>query len=87
MKTLFYFYDIVHGGWGKWGNFTECDKSCGEGTHTRTRECNKPSVRHGGKDCKDKMNPMYDGTTETDTKPCNEKDCPTSKPNFRLIRL
>jgi hypothetical protein len=53
----------VHGSWSDWD---ACDKSCGEGTKSRT--CTSPSPAHGGNDC------TVDGTKPTAV--CKEKECP-----------
>lgn len=51
-----------------WG---ACSVSCGEGTTTRvlSRSCTNPSPQYGGKDC-------IGGYTKTETKPCNDRECP-----------
>ncbi|XP_041365646.1 SCO-spondin-like [Gigantopelta aegis] len=46
---------IVNGAWGAWGGQTlgACSVTCGPGTrtYTRTRLCNNPAPRNGGKNC------------------------------------
>ncbi|XP_067929075.1 hemicentin-1-like [Watersipora subatra] len=41
----------IDGGYGPWSEYSRCSVSCGVGTKTRTRECNSPVPRNGGKDC------------------------------------
>ena len=59
----------LDGGYSTWSNFTECTKSCNVGRHTRTRQCNNPVPKHGGKDCSS-LGP------ETDVQLCNTFPCP-----------
>ncbi|XP_016350221.1 A disintegrin and metalloproteinase with thrombospondin motifs 20-like [Sinocyclocheilus anshuiensis] len=35
----------VHGEWGPWGPYSVCSRTCGGGTRSTTRDCNKPEVR------------------------------------------
>ena len=39
----------VDGSWQKWGEWSSCSHSCGEGAKVRVRACNPPSV--GGNQC------------------------------------
>lgn len=32
----------VHGEWGPWGPYSVCSRSCGGGTRSTSRDCNKP---------------------------------------------
>ncbi|XP_036128071.1 hemicentin-1 [Molossus molossus] len=41
----------VDGSWSDWGPWEECTRSCGRGNRTRTRTCNSPPARHGGRPC------------------------------------
>ena len=41
----------VDGGWSIWTNWTMCTTSCGEGLQTRSRQCDNPVPRHGGRPC------------------------------------
>ncbi|XP_078313486.1 properdin-like [Crassostrea virginica] len=41
----------VNGAWSSWGQFTPCDKSCGEGMQVRYRTCTNPSPSNGGQRC------------------------------------
>lgn len=44
-------YAPIDGHWGKWSSWSSCSVSCDEGTYTRTRQCNDPQPKNGGKDC------------------------------------
>ena len=67
-----YFYHLtVDGGWTGYGSFSPCSKSCGGGTHYRTRTCSSPPPANGGKNCV--------GSAK-DTQSCNIKACPTTPP-------
>ena len=41
----------IHGGWGKWSNWTDCTTTCGNGTKSRYRNCDNPLPQHGGENC------------------------------------
>ena len=43
----------INGGWGQWSEYSWCSGACGggHGFATRTRACDNPPPRHGGKDC------------------------------------
>lgn len=41
----------VNGGWGPWGQFTECSRTCGAGVSYAERECNNPVPQHRGRYC------------------------------------
>ena len=41
----------VHGGYTAWSRFSDCTKSCGNGTMQRTRNCTNPTPKHGGRNC------------------------------------
>ena len=41
----------VNGNYTTWSAWTECDRTCGNGTKTRSRSCNSPPALGGGKTC------------------------------------
>ncbi|OCT69470.1 A disintegrin and metalloproteinase with thrombospondin motifs 4 [Xenopus laevis] len=56
----------VNGGWGPWGSYGECSRTCGGGVQFSHRECNKPVPRNGGKYCEGKR---------TQYRSCNTQIC------------
>ncbi|MEE6467583.1 hypothetical protein FKM82_007315 [Ascaphus truei] len=61
----------LDGGWGLWTSWTPCSQTCGEGTHTRSRECDSPKPQNGGRDC------LGDSQHQRD---CQSLDCPEEDP-------
>ncbi|XP_071959244.1 A disintegrin and metalloproteinase with thrombospondin motifs 18-like isoform X2 [Antedon mediterranea] len=41
----------INGGWGNYGAFSECSRTCGGGVRFQERECNNPDPQYGGKFC------------------------------------
>ena len=66
-KDSIFFFDTVNGNWGDWGEWGECSKTCGEGEHGRTRQCNNPAPAYGGKHCEGPFRQR---------RPCKEQYCP-----------
>ena len=64
-------YCPINGGYTQWTKFSECSKSCGNGTQTRTRNCSNPAPKHGGKDCSSLGENM-------ETQQCNTHHCPVN---------
>ena len=61
-------YYLVDGNWGKWSEWSTCTKTCKQGKQSRTRECNSPAPRYGGKACVGKRG---------ETRVCNDNvPCP-----------
>ncbi|XP_053397886.1 adhesion G protein-coupled receptor B1-like [Mercenaria mercenaria] len=56
----------VNGGFSDWGIWSACTKTCGGGTHSRTRSCTNPLPAFGGSVC--------NGET-SQTEACNEQTC------------
>ena len=67
---------LVDGGYGEWGQYSDCSKSCGGGTKTRARRCDNPVPAFGGKDCESL------GATKESAQ-CNTHECPGK--NFFMI--
>jgi len=44
-------FNIVNGGWGPYGPYGSCSKTCGGGYQKRYRKCNKPKPQYGGRPC------------------------------------
>ena len=67
MMTFQVFFQIsVHCQWGKWGHFTSCSKTCGEGRKSRNRAVYQEAM-HGGDECLG---------NSTDIQTCKERKCP-----------
>ncbi|XP_069815842.1 SCO-spondin-like [Dendropsophus ebraccatus] len=41
----------LDGDWGTWTSWSSCSASCGEGTQTRSRQCDRPAPQNGGRHC------------------------------------
>ena len=57
--------DPIDGGWGDYGDWSECSKECGGGIQTRTRKCDNP-VPYYGADCEG---------AESESRACNTQKC------------
>lgn len=44
-------YEPVDGHWGRWSSWGACSVSCDSGKHSRTRQCDDPAPKNGGKAC------------------------------------
>uniref|UniRef100_A0AAQ4QK56 ADAM metallopeptidase with thrombospondin type 1 motif 20 n=1 Tax=Gasterosteus aculeatus aculeatus TaxID=481459 RepID=A0AAQ4QK56_GASAC len=64
----------VHGEWGPWGPYSVCSRSCGGGTRSTARDCNKPMPRNGGKFCVGRRMKF---------RSCNTEPCPRGQKDFR----
>ena len=56
----------VNGGFGPWGPWSKCSKKCGGGVKTRSRKCDHPKPKAGGKPCVG---------SATEQAKCNTKAC------------
>lgn len=65
----------VHGNWGEWSNFTDCNVKCGGGEQTRTRSCDNPASQHGGDECLLSGDSGNRDKEEKETKECNMQKC------------
>ena len=57
--------------WGNWGSWSQCTKTCGEGTSERRREC--PQITSAVFISESVWNPCEGDATETRT--CNKDQC------------
>ncbi|XP_076863283.1 A disintegrin and metalloproteinase with thrombospondin motifs 20 isoform X2 [Brachyhypopomus gauderio] len=64
----------VHGEWGAWGPYSTCSRSCGGGTRSTSRDCNKPEPRNGGRFCVGRRMKF---------RSCNTEPCPRGRRDFR----
>ncbi|KAI5101712.1 A disintegrin and metalloproteinase with thrombospondin motifs 12, partial [Silurus meridionalis] len=66
--------ETVKGGWGQWGTWSHCSRTCGSGVQSADRECDKPKPAFGGKYCTGERK-RY--------RICNTAPCVKKKPSFR----
>ncbi|XP_038817759.1 A disintegrin and metalloproteinase with thrombospondin motifs 15-like [Salvelinus namaycush] len=64
----------VDGGWGMWGVYGSCSRTCGGGVQLAKRDCNNPVPEYGGKYCQG-LRVKY--------RSCNLDVCPESGKSFR----
>lgn len=64
----------VDGGYGPWGEWSDCSHSCGGGLITRKRNCDNPEPKNGGKLCKGHS---------AEFKFCHTPKCPAGTPSPR----
>ncbi|XP_070161221.1 A disintegrin and metalloproteinase with thrombospondin motifs 7 isoform X2 [Polyergus mexicanus] len=67
----------IDGGWGEWGSWSECSRTCGAGVSIVERKCDHPEPAHGGKFCIGERR-RY--------KICNTQPCPEGTPSFRAVQ-
>ncbi|XP_012281942.2 A disintegrin and metalloproteinase with thrombospondin motifs 7 [Orussus abietinus] len=67
----------IDGGWGEWGNWSECSRTCGAGVSIMERKCDHPEPAHGGQFCIGERR-RY--------KICNTDPCPDGVPSFRSVQ-
>ena len=65
------FYQLVHGGWGKWSSWSDCPVSCGGGSKGRSRVCANPAPQLDGDDC------TVDGSSAIEIQACKANPCPS----------
>lgn len=61
--------NAVNGKWGSWGSYGSCSRTCGGGSQKRTRRCNNPSPRNGGRNC---------SGSSSGSRTCNSGSCPST---------
>lgn len=67
----------IDGGWGEWGSWSECSRTCGAGVSIVERKCDHPEPAHSGKFCIGERR-RY--------KICNTEPCPEGTPSFRAVQ-
>ncbi|XP_046737583.1 A disintegrin and metalloproteinase with thrombospondin motifs 7 [Diprion similis] len=67
----------IDGGWGEWGKWEPCSRTCGAGVSIIERKCDHPEPAHGGKFCVGERR-RY--------KICNTEPCPEGAPSFRSVQ-
>ncbi|XP_048865478.1 A disintegrin and metalloproteinase with thrombospondin motifs 1 [Brienomyrus brachyistius] len=63
------FQTPVNGGWGIWGPWGDCSRTCGGGVQYSFRDCDNPTPKNGGKYCEGKR---------IQYRSCNTEPCPDS---------
>lgn len=66
----------IHGGWSDWSGFDTCSRTCDVGIQIRTRSCNNPVPKYGGKDC---------AGPKTDPRTCNTHPCRSNNGKIKLV--
>lgn len=69
VNHLFFSFIEIDGGYSAWSMWSMCSATCGEGVKLRSRICNSPPPRKGGKNCAS-LGSNYETMT------CNEAVCP-----------
>ncbi|KAL1490990.1 hypothetical protein ABEB36_011654 [Hypothenemus hampei] len=64
----------VDGGWGEWGPWSACTRSCGRGTQHQERLCDNPQPSNTGKICVG---------SRVKIRICNPQECPMDAVPFR----
>ena len=65
----------MHGNWGEWTKFHQCDVTCGGGKKIRTRLCNNPAPSDGGADCLLSDGSGLRNKIESEKAICNTNKC------------
>ena len=74
----------VDGGWGAWGSWTPCSKTCGGAMVTRERKCENPASQNGGKPCDSKDSKE---TKNDCNQPCESKFVNITRIKISLSRV
>ena len=69
-KCIFLHPCPIDGDVGVWGGWEACSMTCGDGKRQRTRLCNMPQPKYGGKECAKSL---------IDFGECKVMDCPVTK--------
>lgn len=57
----------IHGNWTAWSQWSDCSKTCANGTRSRNRTCSSPVPQFGGRNCSGEV---------TEIKSCIKAPCP-----------
>lgn len=71
------FQTPVNGGWGVWGPWGDCSRTCGGGVQYSFRSCDNPLPKNGGKYCEGKR---------IQYRSCNTETCPDTNGKRYLFR-
>ncbi|XP_030827982.1 A disintegrin and metalloproteinase with thrombospondin motifs 9 [Strongylocentrotus purpuratus] len=66
--------EVIDGQWGKWGEYSECSRTCGGGVKEAMRNCDNPAPGNGGKYCIGRRLRF---------RSCSTQDCPEGSQDFR----
>ncbi|CAG9772555.1 unnamed protein product [Ceutorhynchus assimilis] len=66
--------EAINGGWGDWGSWTDCTRTCGGGVSYSERDCNNPVPANKGRFCQGERRKI---------KICNPTPCLDDSPTFR----
>lgn len=73
---LFFFQTPVNGGWGLWGPWGDCSRTCSGGVQYSFRSCDNPVPKNGGKYCEGKR---------IQYRSCNTDACPDTNGKRKII--
>ncbi|KAJ8970173.1 hypothetical protein NQ317_016646, partial [Molorchus minor] len=69
--------EAINGGWGEWGSWSGCSRTCGGGVSISERDCNNPVPEHKGRYCLGERKKV---------RICNVEPCPLGTPNYREVQ-
>ncbi|XP_072027188.1 A disintegrin and metalloproteinase with thrombospondin motifs 9-like isoform X2 [Amphiura filiformis] len=69
--------EVVDGGWGAWGSYGDCSRTCGGGIRQSSRKCDSPLPLNGGQYCIG---------VRTRFRSCNIRSCPDNEPSIREVQ-
>ncbi|XP_074033446.1 A disintegrin and metalloproteinase with thrombospondin motifs 12 [Leptinotarsa decemlineata] len=69
--------EAINGGWGSYGSWSSCSRTCGGGVSISQRECDNPVPQYGGRYCLGERKKY---------KICNKDPCPPDQPSFREVQ-
>ena len=71
---------LVDGGFGSWGPWGKCSKTCGSGVQTRNRKCDNPAPSNLGQPCSGNLQDSkrcvkFKCCTDCSNQKCHKKCC------------